>query len=123
MNLCGVKVTGLALALLLLIPQAVHAHAFLDHAEPRVGSQVSQSPAEVKIWFTEKLEPAFSVIEVRDAAGKQVDKRDSHLDAKDKALLIISLPPLGPGTYKVIWQVVSTDTHRTKGSFKFTVKP
>jgi len=46
------------------------AHAFLDHAEPKVGSTVKGSPTEVKIWFTEELEGAFSKIEVFDAQGK-----------------------------------------------------
>ena len=32
------------------------------------------------------------------------------------------IPALPPGTYTVIWHVTSVDTHKTKGSFKFTVK-
>jgi hypothetical protein len=36
------------------------ARAFLDHAEPAVGSQINSSPAEVRIWFSERLEPALS---------------------------------------------------------------
>jgi len=32
------------------------------------------------------------------------------------------LPPLPAGTYRVKWHVVSVDTHRTQGDFKFTVK-
>ena len=80
------------------------------------------APVDVKIWFTETLEPAFSIIEVTDANGKKVDKKDSHLDDKNKTLLIVSLEQLGEGTYKVHWRVVSTDTHTTQGDFKFTVK-
>jgi methionine-rich copper-binding protein CopC len=46
--------TRLVLSLLLLSagPVSGWAHAFLDHAEPSVGSQVKSSPAQVKIWFT-----------------------------------------------------------------------
>jgi len=36
------------------------AHAFLDHASPRVGTAVSAAPREVTLWFTQKLEAAFS---------------------------------------------------------------
>jgi hypothetical protein len=112
----------LAFALFLALQLPARAHAFLDHAEPKVGSTITRPPAETKIWFTQELEPAFSTIEVSDAQGNEVDKKDTHLDSKDKSLLIVSLPPLSPGTYTVAWHVVSVDTHKTQGHYQFTVK-
>ena len=94
----------------------------MDHADPKVGSAVTNSPAEIKIWFTQNLEPAFSTLEVRDAQGKEVDKKDAHLDDKDKSLFLVSLPQLPAGTYTVIWHAVSVDTHKTQGRFEFTIK-
>ena len=88
---------------------------------PAVGSTVQTSPSEVRIRFTENIEPAFSSIQVFDASGKEVDKRDLHLDRSDHALLHVSLPRLGAGTYKVVWRVVSVDTHVTNGNFTFRV--
>jgi methionine-rich copper-binding protein CopC len=111
-----------ALSLLLLLSAQASAHAFLDHADPKVGSVVTASPAVIKIWFTQEIEPDFSVIEVRDSQGNQVDKKDSHVDANDEKLLIVSLPNLPDGQYAVSWKVVSVDTHHTQGDFKFTVK-
>jgi len=99
----------------------LEAHAFLKRAEPAVGSTVQTSPAEVRIWFTENVEPAFSTVQIFTADGKEVDKRDVHLDPSDHALLHVSLPPLGGGTYKVVWRVVSVDTHVTNGNFNFRV--
>ena len=99
----------------------LEAHAFLERAEPAVGTTVQQSPSEVQIRFTENIEPAVSSIQVFDASGKEVDKRDLHLDRSDHALLHISLPQLGVRTYKVVWRVVSVDTHVTKGSFTFRI--
>ena len=96
-------------------------HAFLERAEPAVGSTVQTSPSEVQIRFTENIEAAVSSIQVFDASGKEVDKRDVHLDRSDHALLHLSLPQLGVGTYKVVWRVVSVDTHVTNGNFKFRV--
>jgi methionine-rich copper-binding protein CopC len=113
---------SLACVLFLALQLPVWAHAFLDHAEPKVGSTVTSPPAETKIWFTQELEPAFSSIEVSDAQGNEVDKKDAHLDSKDKTLLMVSLPQLSPGTYTVAWHVVSVDTHKTQGHFQFTVK-
>jgi methionine-rich copper-binding protein CopC len=98
------------------------AHAFLDHADPKVGSTVTNSPAQIKVWFTQNIEPVFSSIVVQDDKGKEVDKKDLRQDDKDKTLLIVSVPPLQDGTYTVIWHVVSVDTHRTQGRFKFTIK-
>jgi copper resistance protein C len=100
----------------------LEAHAFIQQAEPGVGSTVQASPNEIKIRFTEKIEPAFSKIQVFAAAGGEVDKRDAHLDRSDPAILIVSLPKLGTGTYKVVWRVVSIDTHVTEGSFSFHVR-
>ena len=115
-----------ALTALVSLATMTHAwaHAFLDHTDPLVGGAVKQSPAEVRLWYTQGLEPAFSRVQVFDAAGKEVDKRDIHLDPKNNHLLIVSLPAgLGAGTYKVVWRVVSVDTHATEGAFKFRVEP
>jgi copper resistance protein C len=112
------------LGLLLIVVAAstkLEGHAFLERAEPAVGSTVQTSPGQVSIWFSEKIEPQVSAIQVFDVSGKQVDKGDVHLDRSNKALLRVSLPPLHAGKYKVVWRVVSVDTHVTKGSFTFRV--
>ena len=100
----------------------LEAHAFLQQAVPGVGSTVEAAPGGIKIQFTERIEPAFSKIQVFTAAGDEVDKRDPHLDRSDPAILIVSLPKLGTGTYKVVWRVVSIDTHVTEGNFSFHVR-
>ena len=112
----------LAVALLALSAAPVFAHAFPDHAQPAIGSTVSPSPTELRIWYTQKIEPAFSKIEVHDASGARVDQGDAKVDAQDPSLLRVSLKPLTPGAYKVDWHVVSVDTHPTEGNFTFTVK-
>ena len=98
------------------------AHAFLDHSDPKVGSTVGSSPTQVKIWFTEELEAAFSKIRVYDSTGKEVDSKDVKVDPTDKAIMMVSVPSLAPGTYKVHWNAVAVDTHHTSGNFEFTVK-
>ena len=99
----------------------LEAHAFLKAAEPGVGSTIQTSPSEVRIQFTENIEPALSSIQIFDVSGKEVDKRDLHLDRADHALLHVSLPQLGAGTYKVVWRVLSVDAHVTNGSFTFRI--
>ncbi|MFZ1057967.1 MAG: copper resistance CopC family protein [Candidatus Rokuibacteriota bacterium] len=111
------------LALILSGAAGVEAHSFLDRADPRAGSTVKTAPAQVRIWFTESLEPAFSSVRVLDEAGRRVDKGDGHVDPSNLKLLRVSLPPLPPGTYKVIWRVLSVDSHVTEGDFTFRVAP
>ena len=97
---------------------AVHAHAFLDHAEPRVGSTVSTAPREVALFFNQNIEGAFSSIEVSDANGARVDQGKPRISAGS---LRISVKALPPGTYRVRWKVMSVDTHATEGNFSFHV--
>jgi hypothetical protein len=99
----------------------LEAHAFLKKAQPGVGSTVQKSPDEVRVWFTEDVEPAFSRIQVFNVSGQEVDKRDLHLDRSNHALLCVSLPTLQAGRYKVVWRVVSVDTHVTSGNFTFQI--
>ncbi len=103
-------------------PTAV-AHAFLDHAVPGVGSQVRGAPSSVVLWFTQELEPAFSTVRVLDSEGRAVDRGDESVDPRDRTVLRVSLTPLAPGTYRVVWRVLSVDTHVTEGDFAFVVVP
>lgn len=116
-----IRVALIALVVLLSGAREGSAHAFLDHADPRVGSTIKTPPAQVRLWFTQPLEPAFSTMRVLDTAGKQVDKQDVQVDSSKPDLLAVSVPSLGPGTYKVVWRVLSVDTHVTEGDFTFTI--
>jgi hypothetical protein len=99
------------------------AHAFLDHAVPAVGATVASSPAEVQMFFTQELEPAFSTATVAAANGQVIATSPATVNPQDKTELELRLPPLAPGEYKVTWHVLSVDTHRTGGDFSFAVKP
>ncbi len=103
-------------------PPAAFAHAFLEHASPRVGSVVDRTPPRVTLHFTQELEPAFSTMKVLDADGREVDRKDRELDPSDRSVMSVSIPALQPGTYRVVWRVLSVDTHVTEGDFKFEVR-
>ena len=100
---------------------SAYAHARLEHSIPDADSQDETAPHEVSILFTQDVEPAFSTIKVQNADGTPVDKGDSARSGTDKKLMRVSLTPLTPGTYKVIWRVLSIDGHVTEGEFKFSV--
>lgn len=107
---------------LLMAPAAASAHAMLDHASPAVGSTVAAAPKELVLSFTEKLEQKFSSIEVQNGKGVAVQAGKATLGSVPTDLRV-ALKPLPAGTYKVIWRVLSVDTHRTNGSFTFRVGP
>jgi methionine-rich copper-binding protein CopC len=107
-----------AVIALLGLASEVQAHATLDHAEPRVGNTVATAPHEVTLWFTQKLESAFSSITVTNAAGERVDSGKSRVSGSQMS---VTLRAGGAGTYRVNWRVLSSDTHTTEGSFSFQV--
>ncbi|SDR29628.1 hypothetical protein SAMN05519103_01807 [Rhizobiales bacterium GAS113] len=111
-------------ALALTAPSAAFAHALLLKAVPAVGGTVSASPTQLKLSFTEGVEPRFSGVQLQAADGRAVGTGAASVDPADKATLIVPIKStLPPGSYKVVWHVVSVDTHRTQGSFTFEVKP
>jgi methionine-rich copper-binding protein CopC len=113
--------TLLIIVSLLLAPLATttaRAHAFLDHANPLVGSTVPTAPHEVVLSYTQNLEAAFSTVEVTDASGARVDQGKPQISG---STMRVGLKSIGPGSYKVRWHVLSVDTHTTEGSFTFHV--
>jgi methionine-rich copper-binding protein CopC len=112
------RVRVLLIAVALFVhPLPVEAHAEPDRTDPTAGSTVSSSPKDVALYFTEEIEPKFSGAEIRNAAGTRVD---TGADVSGKAMHL-SIGALAPGTYSVSWHVTSVDTHKTHGSFSFTV--
>jgi copper resistance protein C len=99
------------------------AHAFLAQAVPAVGGVMSAAPREVRLTFTEGIEPAFSRIELAAANGQPVGTGPAMVDPRDNTQLVLALPPLAPGRYRVRWRVVSVDTHPTEGDYTFEIRP
>ncbi len=97
------------------------AHAFLVKSVPSVGSMVATPPKLLVLSFTEDLEVPFCTVLVtdgmgmNDAAGKP-QAVPGHPDEMQVALKIAM-----QGKIKVTWHALSVDTHKTEGSFSFTV--
>lgn len=107
-------------ALLLFLAGTIvaNAHAFLDHADPRVGATVATAPRQVTLWFTQNLEPAFSAITVSDSSGQHVEAGKPSINGN---VMRVPLRAIKAGTYRVAWHVLSVDTHKTEGTFTFRV--
>jgi methionine-rich copper-binding protein CopC len=111
----------LALALTTL-PVPADSHAVLVRSIPPARSVLSRPPDRVELWFSERLEPAFSSASVWSASGAQVDRQDVRPGPDDPKRLSLALPTLEPGTYTVRFRVLSVDGHIVEASFPFTVE-
>ena len=100
----------------------VLAHALLLRSMPEANAVLDRAPAQVELFFSEAVDPAFSTIKVLDATGQPVDNGDTQVDPADAAHLTVSLRSLPDGIYTVSWKALSaTDGHVTLGSFPFAV--
>jgi methionine-rich copper-binding protein CopC len=109
----------LALALLLL-PVAAAGHAMLVRATPPPRATLRLAPARAQLWFSERLEPAYSTVAVW-REGARVDHPEAVVAAEDGRSLTVPLPPLERGVYQVMYRVLSVDGHVVEGSYSFSV--
>jgi methionine-rich copper-binding protein CopC len=79
-----------------LTATAARAHAFLDHAVPPVGGTVSAPPPEIRLYFSEAIEPRFSVIELTSIDGRPVKTGPSTVDPRDQMQFVLPVPALPP---------------------------
>ena len=107
----------------LLIAHAALAHAYPQTETPAANGILRAAPSEVAIEFDDELEPKFSSITVRDTRGARVDDGHSRVAPNDPKHLSVGLKPLAPGVYTVQWRATDTDTHKTQGSYRFTLQP
>jgi copper transport protein len=104
------------------LAQRAGAHANLLRAIPEPNTVLGQPPAQVTLWFSERIAPAFSAIQVLDAQGQRVDHDDNTVDQEEATALTVTLPPVPHGLYTVAWKNVSmADGHRVRGAFVFAV--
>jgi methionine-rich copper-binding protein CopC len=94
----------------------------LLESAPAAGATLSSLPDTLMLRFNNRIEKPLSRVSLVDAAGV---KRSLVLkaDAGSADRLVAGLPPLTPGTWRVEWQVLSTDGHVVAGRFEFKVAP
>jgi copper resistance protein C len=115
------------LAILIVLAMATAAspacaHALLERALPPVGSEITGAPRQIVLTFTEAVEPLFSTIELRGPDGSVVATSKPQPPPGNSRQLVIDLPALAGGEYTVIWHAASVDTHKTEGSYRFTIR-
>jgi copper transport protein len=123
----------LAVLMFLLSPQVVSAHAILLRSDPAKDSLLPVPPDQIRMWFSEDLNPLFSTAYVINAANgaknvqndikTHVDKGDARVSTTDAKEMDVSLKPnLPSAVYVVLYRTQSAeDGHILYGSFVFTI--
>lgn len=99
------------------------AHAVLEASSPTAGSVLAKAPAELRLTFSERIEPRFSTVEITAGDGANIRTERARADPARPNVLTVRLPPLAPGRYQVRWRAISADSHKVEGSFAFEVRP
>lgn len=113
---------ALILMALPMLARPSYAHAVVLRAEPAANARLTEAPYEIRMWFSEPLEPAYSSIELYDSLGMVINIPPSYLDPTDDRQIVLMVGELSDGLYTVAWRNVSSaDGHRVTGSFPFIV--
>ncbi len=107
----------------LLAPAAAWAHAALLSTSPSASGVVNRPPAQVRLTYSEAVEPRFAIVSVTDAAGHDETSGPPRRSATDPDTLVVPLEHLPEGWYLVFWRVISVDGHPVRGAFTFAVGP
>ena len=112
---------GLAVVVLaaLALPASAQAHAFLESSTPANGTSLGRAPHVVSLHFTEPVSAGLAHVQLFDGRGRQragVRVRGGRTASE----LVVSLPALGTGAYRIAWSTVSQDDlHVTRGALVF----
>jgi copper transport protein len=86
---------------------------------------LEQSPKEIVLNFGEAVEVSFGSIRLFDSNSQPVAlptpkfvEANGAIDAK---AIQVEIPELQPGSYLVVWRVVSADSHPVQGAFAFQI--
>ncbi|MBP6015654.1 MAG: copper resistance protein CopC [Candidatus Promineofilum sp.] len=96
------------------------AHGDLVAAEPEPGAQLAESPAEIRLTFSEPVADGSRIVVLGDDFG-QVGGLVPQFNPEVPEQVYTPLPPLEPGVYTVQWAATSDDGHEVSGSYSFSV--
>ena len=111
----------LTAALLVAVSVAAFAHGAVESSSPNDGATLTTPPSEIRMKFTETLEPTFTSVKLIGPAGQEVAPKDK-LRVEDGKTVVLPLPALPPGAYRARWMSAGHDGHPIHGELTFTVK-
>ena len=111
---------ALATAAILRIYAVASAHVTLVSSTPAADSRLSESPERFRLQFSEPVEAGVAKAELVAPGGSRTPLKLSG-DPRNAYVLLAPANELAPGTYRLVWHVVSEDGHPVSGSFVFTI--
>ncbi|MEO9116679.1 MAG: copper resistance protein CopC [Gemmatimonadaceae bacterium] len=116
----GASVVACCVVMLLVGRATAFAHAALVRTEPAAGARLATSPDNVRLVFSEELDPTLAQLSLVSDDGS-VTKLVVGGDPHDVYAIIAPVAKLATGAYRVMWRIVSADGHPVEGSFVFSV--
>lgn len=120
------RIAGAVLGLAALIAAMVFtatpasAHARLEVTSPKDGSSLTATPPEVMLRFNESIQKDLSQVTVTSGS---TDATDGKLQVDGNSVYQPLKTSLKPGSYKIVYKVVSSDGHPVSGTFTFSYDP
>ncbi len=128
--LAGTRARGIFLAALLAAllfwtvrpAGTVQAHANLLHSIPSAGDDLKTFPTQVRMEFSEAVDPGSISIQLLNSSKKVIDEGTLIYTPANPAVIAVAFPRQPDGLYTVRWQVQSAvDGHITSGTIPFAV--
>lgn len=110
---------GLALLIALGRQGTARAHAYIERATPPDGSAMTTPPSEIRLVYTEPVEPSLATLTLYGRDGKPVP--GTRLESEGNLVLLLRLPPLSEGPYTLLSKVLGADGHVTEETVSFYV--
>jgi methionine-rich copper-binding protein CopC len=108
------------LAVVLMSSQLMLAHAILVDSSPKQNSTVKGPDVAITLRYNVRIDGSRSRVLLIAADGKEAPLPVAKQPSPD--VLQCKATGLQPGAYKLIWHVLASDGHMSKGEVPFTVQ-
>jgi copper transport protein len=114
----------LSIGMLVGFPGDADAHAHLRGSSPAAGSTVDAGVREVRLRFSEAVEPSFTTVTLTgpDGTALSTGALAFPADSGGRMAVLALASPLAAGRWTVTWKAAAADGHASRGTFQFTVR-
>ena len=96
-------------------------HLRLEKSVPGKDQILKASPAEVRLWYSEKPEIKLSTITIQGSDSAKVELGKIRSTDNPTSIAADIADTLRPGTYVVKWKTAGRDGHPLRGSYTFSI--
>lgn len=121
------KSTSIRIALFIVVfavlSTVVYAHALLLSSSPRDKAVLKAAPKQIVLRFDARIEKKVSRVTLYDSDRKviKLPRPAAGYTSGPPHSLIIPMPNLKPGSYRLEYRVLAADGHLTPGVINFTI--